>query len=182
VSSGPTSLTTQLAEFILGLLVQFNGLPTLPGAPWTSQGLSAANNSVLGYQISSSTGTFTFSGTQGSAGEWIGLCMAIAPGNATVTLVPQAQRPRTASAVSRIRRPQLQGSLVVPGPQPDAAGGARGRHPAGSGFPWRDRAPGIPAGCEGGAPGPAARPATGSTPARHAARRAPAGHIVTLAA
>lgn len=114
VSSGPTSLTTQLAEFILGLLVQFNGLPTLPGAPWTSQGLSAANNSVLGYQISSSTGTFTFSGTQGSAGEWIGLCMAIAPGNATVTLVPQAQRPRTASAVSRIRRPQLQGSLVVP--------------------------------------------------------------------
>src|SRR6185437_16922078 len=29
---------------------------------------------------------------------------------------------------------------------------------------------------------PAARPATGSTPARHAARRAPAGHIVTLAA
>jgi hypothetical protein len=85
VSSGATGNTVVPAELVLGAVATLNAMP-LPGAPWTSQGITSGFSAISGYQIQSAAGnSYTFSGTSGGAGVWAAGAVTVAPGTGALS-------------------------------------------------------------------------------------------------
>ena len=62
-SSGTTATTTQASEIWIGANLNFGGSITGPGVPWAN--VTPTGDCITGYQIVSSTGTATYSGSGG---------------------------------------------------------------------------------------------------------------------
>lgn len=114
-SSGTTPATTNAAEYIGGVAID-SGTMTGPGAPWTNT--SPVSGSIAGRQISSATGTFTYSGTSSLSAAWAAVVVTLFPAAAPPTPAPFSL-PRSSTRGQAARRgssSSSRGAPVVPPP------------------------------------------------------------------
>jgi hypothetical protein len=75
-TSGASGPTTQASEFVAGCASTTTGI-TAPGSPWT--GSLGTGDTAAAQQIASSTGTFTYSGTQISPAAYAAVVVTLLP-------------------------------------------------------------------------------------------------------
>lgn len=76
-SSGATPSTTAASEFVVGAFAGLAGTPTGPSSPWANTSPQTAQ--VAGQQVSSSTGAFTYSGSNTTSGAWAAAVVTLFP-------------------------------------------------------------------------------------------------------
>lgn len=125
-SSGTTAATTKAAEFWAGV-VSVNNTPTGPASPWTNtRPASDAVDMVAGQQVTTATGTATYSGT--GSGIWAAAVVTLLPAAAATTAVAIAQLARGRPAASRPRSTIARPPAALR-PPPALPVAARGRGP-----------------------------------------------------
>ena len=88
-SVGPTGTTTQAAEAWVAFVNFFNAVSTITGAPWNHT-TATGGFGLCGNQVTSSTGTATFSGTQGAGGSqtYAGVVVTLLPSSSPAAATP----------------------------------------------------------------------------------------------
>lgn len=144
-SSTATAATTQAAEFWIGAVNKNNGgSGTLslsgPSSPWTnlagvpSGGSGAAGNQALsGWQITTSTGTATYSGTTtgiGDLGAYAAVVVTLLPASTTDSATGSVQVPKPALSGTATYATAASGGVKVPKP---ALAGSATAFPAATG-------------------------------------------------
>lgn len=136
-SSGATTATANAAEYIGGVAID-SGTMTGPASPWANA--SPVSGSITGSQITTSTGTFTYSGTSSGSAIWAAVVVTLNPGAGGASSGP-AGPARTAPGRPGARRGASSASPGVPVTAPPpvavapftAPSAARGRPGAGRG-------------------------------------------------
>lgn len=128
-TSNATPTTTSANEFVLGVTAHgpnsASDTLTGPGSPWTNaSGFTWSNGSAIaGYQIVTSTGTFTYSGTSVDFDYYTCVIGTFAPGGIAVLPPSQSVRARFISVPMLRQRPR-------PAPTPPFGGITEGPSPA----------------------------------------------------
>jgi hypothetical protein len=118
-SSTATATTGYAAEFILGVVTGYNNAGanftfTGPSAPWVNEtqlALVTGFASLSGYQIASSTGTFTYSGTANTTGSNLYYGAAVVTFRTSPSTTGPAFQPGNSAVQARRQRLPLQGRV-----------------------------------------------------------------------
>jgi hypothetical protein len=81
-TSGTSGTTTNANEIVIGSIVSANAMTGDPSSPWTVTDIASDGRMSAGWQVVSSTGTYTYSHAQ-NAGEYSGLLITLSAGAAT---------------------------------------------------------------------------------------------------
>jgi len=78
LSSGTTATTTQAVEAVIGVLSSYASMSAY-GSGYTNLTIAEGSNvyGAAGYQVTSTTGTFSYTGTQGVSGPWAAVVVTL---------------------------------------------------------------------------------------------------------
>ena len=122
-TSGATATTSVAAEFVVGIVAGQNNAGsaltfTGPASPWVNESqlsVATSDSQLCGYQITSSTGAFTYSGTANTTGTNLFYAAAVATFRSSAA-APGAKFYQRTTAVQAKRQKQPQQGRIRSGP------------------------------------------------------------------